>query len=610
MKISENERFLLIFLLLTILCITIYFNSLHNNLIYDDYHTIVSNVFIKFPGYIPKIFSKDYFILSGEQSYRPLVTLTYFLDYYLWRLNPFGYHFTNLVLHILNSQITFYLIFLITNNLQLSIFVSILFATHPVHTEVLNCASFREDLLVYLFFMLSFIFYIKRRFFFSYIFFFLSLFSKEMAITLPFIILLYIFLFKDNSEISRDRFYICGYFLLLFFYLIVRFKIMNNPDAEPAYYIENSFYKSILTQFSIFLKYFKILLYPFGLSIVHQIKPLKSIFETDFLFSFLLVLSIFFIFFKKNSITKLGILYFFLSLVPVSNIFPLYNPFAERYLYLPSVGFFLIVGDSFEKIYRKNKKISILFFLLIIFSYSLLTFKRNYDWRTSEKLWRAAGIFYPNNWVILEQIGVEYLIKGKPKEAMREFQKALDLNKNDVLLYLNIAVANCFLKNYKKSIEQFSKIIEMKPRKEILSQVYYQRAVAYSKIYEYDKALKDLYKVLEINPYFFDAKFSISIIYNKMKKKKEAIENLKNLIKEAPFYTKAYFFISLIYKEMKEYEEAIDYLNKVSRIDPYNPDIYILLAEIYFEKKEPKKAMEQYRKLSEINPELVEKIKK
>ena len=98
-------------LILVVTSQLIYLNSLSNQFTYDDEFTIVSNYFIKSWNHVPLLFTKEYFEYSGELSYRPVVTLSYFVDYALWQLNPFGFHLTNSVFHTINTVLLFYTFF-------------------------------------------------------------------------------------------------------------------------------------------------------------------------------------------------------------------------------------------------------------------------------------------------------------------------------------------------------------------------------------------------------------------------------------------------------------------------------------------------------------------
>ena len=150
---------LIYILLLLFVTIGIYSNSLQNSFVYDDDGTIVSNNFVKNWGNVPKIFTQDYFSLSNEATYRPMVTLSYFLDYSFWQLNPFGYHLTNLLFHIVNTILIYFLLSLILKSRTIPLFTALLFATHPIQTEAVAAISFREDLMTMCFFLLSLLLY-------------------------------------------------------------------------------------------------------------------------------------------------------------------------------------------------------------------------------------------------------------------------------------------------------------------------------------------------------------------------------------------------------------------------------------------------------------------
>src|SRR3989337_4426990 len=107
--------------LILLISIAIYSNTLKNGFVYDDEFTIVNNTLIKNFSNISKLFTKEYFSTSGEMSYRPVVTLTYFLDYALYGIKPWGYHLTNLLLHAMNGVILYIFLTLLFKPSQSSI---------------------------------------------------------------------------------------------------------------------------------------------------------------------------------------------------------------------------------------------------------------------------------------------------------------------------------------------------------------------------------------------------------------------------------------------------------------------------------------------------------
>src|SRR3989338_9083171 len=160
---TKNHHLLSISFIL-IIAIAIYSNTLKNGFVHDDEFTIVNNTLIKNFSNISKLFTKEYFSTSGEMSYRPVVTFTYFLDYAIYGIKPWGYHLTNLLLHAMNGVILYiFLTLLITHHSSLITLISLLFITHPVLTEAVNAISFREDLLCFLFFISALILYISLK---------------------------------------------------------------------------------------------------------------------------------------------------------------------------------------------------------------------------------------------------------------------------------------------------------------------------------------------------------------------------------------------------------------------------------------------------------------
>lgn len=143
------------YILIAVISAGIFLNSLHSGFVYDDIGVIEDNYFIRTLHNIPKTFSKEYFHLSNELSYRPLVTLSYFADWAIWQLNPFGYHLTNVILHTINGVILYSLTVRLIRIRSVALLSAVLFSIHPCGTEAVNAISYREDLLVVLFTLVS-----------------------------------------------------------------------------------------------------------------------------------------------------------------------------------------------------------------------------------------------------------------------------------------------------------------------------------------------------------------------------------------------------------------------------------------------------------------------
>ena len=357
------------FILLVVIPILIYTNSLQNTFVYDDVFTITDNYFIRDWGNFPAFFTDDYFKYSGEVTFRPVVTLSYFIDYSLWRLNPAGFHLTNILLHAGNVVLVYLVVSAVSRSRTVSLLTSILFALHPILTETVNGISYREDLLTTTFFLSSILLFVQSAIrnppskirnylyplsLFSYL---LALCSKEMAITLPLIVFLLDWLLGDKSRIKKNIInYYIGFILVSGFYLFLRFIWFHNPVENQLTYPDNSFLVSLLTMPKIFCSYVKLLFFPIHFNAEYIIAHTKTPFAATFILSiiFLGVIGVItYRFYHHSRRLFFFILWFFVTLAPMMNILPIANIMAERYLYLPSVGFCAILAYISIGIWRQ-----------------------------------------------------------------------------------------------------------------------------------------------------------------------------------------------------------------------------------------------------------------
>lgn len=160
--------------IIVVLSIITYLNCIPNQFVYDDTSTIVENQLIKDWKNFFTLLNHDYFKYSGELTYRPIVTLSYFIDYSLWRLNPMGYHIVNMVLHTINVALIYILMLLLFRQygkrtsshvdqiypVKIAVLTCLFFTVHPIVSEVVNVISYREDLFAMIFLIASFIFFL------------------------------------------------------------------------------------------------------------------------------------------------------------------------------------------------------------------------------------------------------------------------------------------------------------------------------------------------------------------------------------------------------------------------------------------------------------------
>ncbi|HHT9112630.1 MAG TPA: tetratricopeptide repeat protein [Candidatus Wunengus sp. YC65] len=355
---------LTLFSLITVLPVLIYLNSLGNTFVYDDYLTITNNYFIREWRYLSAFFSQKYFAISNELTYRPVVTLSYFVDYALWQLRPWGYHLTNLIIHTLNVYLVYFTAYHLFKN-RITAFIScLLFSVHPIFSEAVNAVSYREDLLSATFLLVAFILFIKynestnRRYFIiwyalSLLTYLLAMLSKETAVVLPFLILSYDLIFQKNhivnlhNRIRRLVANYAGYIATGGFYLFLRFYLIHNP-GESVEYPGNSIFVNFIMMTKVLGYYLKLLFIPAPLNADYVVPLTYSPADGAFIVSAILLIITAILLVKKCRLSRIWIfstIWFFVTLLPVLNIIPINNIIAERYLYIPGIGFTMLLGS-------------------------------------------------------------------------------------------------------------------------------------------------------------------------------------------------------------------------------------------------------------------------
>jgi len=578
----------------------VYLNSLSNQFVYDDEFTIVTNYFVKTWNNFPLLFNSDYFKLSGELSYRPVVTLSYFIDYTLWKLNPFGFHLTNTLLHTLNSVLLFFLLTRIFNSRTTSFIAALVFSCHPVLTEAVNAISYREDMLAATFFIAAFLLYMKTSkdersfspaYFASVACYLLGVFSKEMAITLPLLIFLYdiIFTKAQNLGYKLTRYY-TGYILTAIFYLLMRFAVLHNPVESHVSYPEGSIFINFLTMSKVLASYMKLFFVPATLCADYVIPYSTSLFETSFIVSLLLLVAVIVITYRlffSSKILFFSVVWFFVSLLPVLNIVPIENIMAERYLCLPIIGFCMVIGNllvhSQNKIGYFNKyftSVTLLVLMLAIFSFK--TMKQNTVWMDQTVLWTNTARIFPNSFKAHNNLGNIYRNAGRLDEAIVELQYALSLYNDYIDAHNNLGVTYRKKGMLKEALLEYQRALQINPH---YPYAHNNLGVLYAKSNYLDLAINEFNNAVANKPDYADAYNNLGAIYIRKGLYEKAIQECLKAVKYNNRYIDAYYNLGTAYFNNKQPDQALEITKLVLSIDPNHRDAHELLDLIYEQKR-------------------------
>jgi tetratricopeptide (TPR) repeat protein len=556
---------------IVILTSLVYINTLYGNFVYDDYLVIVDNGFIKSAKNLALLFSRRYLthpleagfnvaaynIGSGEGSYRPVATLSYFLNYAVFKLDPFGYRLTNIVIHILCAILIYMLLKLIFAKTRLALFASLLFGIHPVNAEVINCTAFRPNSLALLFCLLAIILYFKfkarankTRYFYlgaSLFSAFLAVFSKETAVILPLALILceyYQLKFDPIPLLKSFKIYFL-YFLVDAIYIFVYFvmlpptqTIFNAPDIST----------NLVRMFDVLGIYLKGLTFPVDLLLIDPTEIFRSS------FTLLLGISAFvlaaYVLVKKNKLPKeisFGVIWFFIWILPMNNFLNSFRILAAfRYLYLPMLGFAVLAGLILDRIWQAHSKIPVLHRVapFACFSYfAIFTISTNAGWKDDMILNTSMVEKNPESIYAHINLGSTLLKYDNIPEAKNELLFVLDkpmpVKSSQLefsLAYSNLGSIYMSEGNYLKAEEMYRKALELTPH---VAHIYTKLGFCFTQQGLYNKALDYFNQAKKINPYFAPAYLDAGITYLRMGKYSEAKLEFNQALKIKPDYSQA-----------------------------------------------------------------------
>ncbi|HGJ67682.1 TPA: tetratricopeptide repeat protein [bacterium] len=523
---------------------------------------------------------------------RWLVDMSFRLNYHLTLgLNPADFRIVNILIHIFAS-ICLYGVLNRTlsaglsgkgNNTYFSVtympmFLSLLWAVHPIHTSAVTYVCQRYESMMGAFYLLTLYLFSRslmsqrhKRLWFdlSLVSCVLTMLTKEVSVTLPVILLAYDWVFgeslsgnKLNSRFSQHSSYFLTYGVFIVAFIGGVALEINAGRSIPSFSFISR-WEYLRTQAVILLHYLKLVVLPYPLCFDYAWQIEKCIWiylPATLMITVLFVCSILF-FIRKRPIGYAGI-WFFIILAPTSSVFPLADLAFEHRMYLPSVAVLCVaiffLKSFFIKFERHLKGSSFLqrlsfcvFMFCIYIVFSFLTFVRNLDYSSPERMWNDTVKKSPRNW----------------------------------RAYLNLAAETCDKNAYEKAITYCNKILNELPRERITNgnkivEVFnpqntriYSRAhellgTIYDKQNDYDKAEYHYLEALNSDENNSFARLSLGLMYVRMGKRGEGIAEIKNLTDSQTNWAEPYFWLGKLEASSGDHRKAVDLLSKTILMDP------------------------------------------
>jgi protein O-mannosyl-transferase len=503
----------LVALFLFIFSLAVFIPTLSSGFVWDD-ESILNNIYSYNTSKI-----ESHLLSPTQIHYRPILVSSLTLDHKIWNESAFGFHLTNLAMNsIVTVLLYFFALFVlgefgIDRRESIAILSSMLFAVFPMHVEAVSFVAARSDLLCCIFFLLAFVFHILsfRKLWllaFTAIWFALSLLSKEVAIVFPIVVIGYDIIIRRIS-IRTNLLRYSVYALLFFAYVYLRSDSLKNIIADfsllgstNAYsrelsnalanvslfhvsdgkadlnFLQTVFFKTKIALIS-YIFYIKKLVFPFDLNPFITKVPAERI----YLFSSIILLLLLCVIIvvsvrKREGITAFGISWITITLVPaifVAMFVRVAAPLAERFLYIPSVGYCLLIGYCILEIGKRinAKKLGWAFGIALGISYLFFTINGQSIWKNNLNLWRRATNKSPRSAVSYINYGHALRLEGKVDEEIEAYLKVFDpkviaSSSNLAFAANNLGVAYLNKGEYDRAEEWFRKFYSLDRKREDL----------------------------------------------------------------------------------------------------------------------------------------------
>ncbi|MCL1901425.1 MAG: tetratricopeptide repeat protein [Endomicrobia bacterium] len=500
----KNHTTILPFCFFLILIVFVYGQSLKYDYTYLDDDTLVLRNYDFISNYknIPRFFSKSVFYSSGDSFYRPILTLSFFVDAMIAGKKPFMYHLSGIVFHI----ISVFLIFVFFRKMQFDetltfLFVS-LFAVHPALLSAVAWIPGRNDTILTIFVLLSVIFLfdyfennkkIISKFIIFAFMFFVALFTKESAIAMLVVIPVFMFFFCKNTS-KKDYFTVfLTMFFIAFMYTVARTIALGGASSNMAF----DFFKSAKSIF-VYLEY---IIIPSRIYLVTEKLTVDFLTVISCVIFFVPVVASLFFNIGRKKIVLFGLLWFVAFLAP-SFMSPNDNFLLLTHrLYSASLGVMFIFIEFFTAVSVKIKlSKKYLYFMLIIFIvlFTFTSFMQVKKFQNRETYFFNALNEQPDSEILRAKVAGFYAEKGMLEEAKKEI---LSIKSEDgshsAVYYGMLAYIYSLEGSYDKAIEIFERLIAVNPHDEI---AIYSAGGIYFLQGEYGKALEYAERLLNIRP--------------------------------------------------------------------------------------------------------------
>ena len=600
---AKNKVLFLYWPLFLILIVTgvVYYDVLDASYIFDDYNLLLSSDCYYGVEKIPAMFTEG---KVNQCSYRPMRYVSYAIDYSLFDGATSGYHLTNVLLHLLSVVLVFLISQKLFRKRNPAFWVAAIYALHPVHVDVVAYISGRRDGLAGLFFFLGLWFYLtylennkKLLALFAFVALGFGLLSKEMVVTLPaiFIFLEILTLIRQSQEEGRvveirgilrelikRRWWLYGPLLLCAVAFVLYRGVFDSFSNMQGRYWGGSILNNYLTVMAVYFRYFEMIFFPLRLAgdySLFTVPPVETISDWRWIPGILVTVGLLLAAFRTRFVWPLfsfGILFFFVTLLPVSHIFPHHELMAEHYLYIPLLGLSLAVVDlALKAFYHPIGKRAVFYgaSLWLVFCVARVSF-RNLDYHDQYTF--AASV-----------------VRESP-DCMRG----------------NLWMGNLSLRSEQReqASEYYLKVLELAEKGPIAAEALWQLATIADYFGNRHKLADYLSRYIRIDQDNTSAKQWLGALWGQLGEFEKSELLLREVVSKEPENRENLLDFSITLMNLGKFSEACEVLEKCRALDSSRVEVVFQLGNCYLAQKDYKNAAEMFGLSIQENPDDVRSL--
>ena len=651
MKLSNSHISILL------VCFGLYANTLFHGYVLDDKIVITENQFTKqgISG-IADIMTTDAFVgfygkeknLVAGKRYRPLSIVTFAIEYEFFGLNAFVSHLINLLLYAITCLVLYRLMQVLLPDkrgnpwyLTTPFIITMIYLCHPLHTEVIANIKGRDEILSLLGSLASMYFLLKwlnhkelKHIVLSAVCLLLGLFAKENAITFLLIIPVTVHFFTGYSFSSNVKSWI-PLFGVTVIYLAIRFYLLGVPETTEARelmnnpFLNSSVSEKYATVFYTLGLYLKLLVFPIDLTHDYYPEQIPIIGWLDYralvpLILYLAMVAMAIIGLKTKKPTFYGMLFYLGTLSIVSNLlFPIGSFMNERFMYVPSIGYSIIMGIAFTfGIYKHiswnktNRLVVNSLLVTLLMGYSIKTISRNKAWDSdftlattdvkvssnSAKANMSAGLSLINS---AQEQKNEQMKKAQLMQAVKYLQRSLEIYPTYIQPMLLMGNALFELGDYQNSLVYFENCLRLDSKYSFAINNIEHLGDKSVKNKNYGLAVKAYTLLISYVPNDFRVHLKLGQIYGRdMGDHQNALKHMLYARDLAPRNVEILDKLGIVYSIMGDHGNAIASFRSVLEIDPNNASTLLNLGITYMNMGDKLEGEELIQRAIELDPSL------